>query len=391
MRSVPVALRVYYFASFAALVTLLPFLPAWLEARGMIGVRMSAVCAIRPIMGVIAPVAFGLLADVFGWRGSLLRVATLCSILAMGVIALASGIGIELGFWALFLSILVYSFFRAPMTLLADVSALEENSSYGRKRLWGSLGFLTLALLVGWLIDPAELAPLPVAVMLVLVPAFLVSFALPRGGGRPSRPVFRDARRLAGSWHYRWFLITVVAWTASHAGYNLIISLYLRDLGATTAFIGVAWAVATLAEVGLMAVSSPLIGRFGAPALLVAGIAITAVRWLLIGSVQSLPVLLALQPLHAISFALVWVSALAFVKESAPDHVLATGQGLCSTAFAVGGGLGTMAWGPLYAHSGGVPVFHATAALAGLACISALILERRCRRSSARCGTSMND
>jgi PPP family 3-phenylpropionic acid transporter len=391
VRSLPAALRVYYFASFAALGTFLPFFPAWLEARGVTGVRMGAVFTVRSIMGVVAPLVFGLLADVFGWRGSLVRIGTLCSMLAMGVVALASGVGIELGFWALFTVLLVYAFFRVPMMLLADVSALEESSSYGRKRLWGSIGFLTLALLVGWLVDPSELAPLPIAVTLVLLPALLASFALPRGGGRPSRPVYRDARRLAGSREYRWFLVTVVAWTASHAGYNLIISLHLRDLGASTAMIGVAWAIATLAEVGLMAVSSSLVGRFGAPALLVAGMAVMAVRWLLIGSVGSLPALLALQPLHAISFALIWVSSLAFVKESAPAHVLATGQGLFSTAVAVGGGLGTMVWGPLYAQSGGVPVFHATAVLAAVACVSALVLDRLCRRSSARCGASTSD
>jgi len=354
-------------------------------------VRMSTVFAVRPIMGVVAPLAFGLLADTFGWRGSLLRVASLCSLVAMGTIAAASSLGVELGFGALFIAVLVYAFFRVPMMLLADVSALEESSSYGRKRLWGSMGFLVLALLVGWLVDPTELAPLPIAVTLVLVPALLASFALPRGGVRPTEPVFRDARRLAARREYRWFLITLVAWTASHAGYNLIISLHLRDLGASTAMIGVAWAIATLAEVGLMAVSSHLLARFGAPTLLVAGTAVTAARWLLIGSVGSLPLLLALQPLHAISFGLIWVSALAFLKESAPAHVLATGQGLVTTAVAVGGGVGVMAWGPLYAQAGGAPVFHATAVLAGVACASAVVLDRLCRRASARSCASTTD
>jgi PPP family 3-phenylpropionic acid transporter len=370
------ALAVYYFAAFASLGVFFPYFPTWLEARGMTGLSMSSIVALRPVMGVIGPIGFGLLADAFGLRGSLLRLACLGSCMAFGVLAVAGLLNKSLGFQALFVVMLLFSFFRAPMTMLADASALERGGSYGRLRLWGSLGFMVLALVTGWTIDPTELAPLPVAVTLLLAAAWLAARAVPTPTARPARPVFRDARRLAVSADYRLFWLATVLWMASHAGYDLAFSLHLRDLGAPTSFIGVCWATGTLAEVWLMAVSAGLLARFGPTRLLTYGMLGVGLRWLLIGSLDSPPLLLALQPLHAVSFALIWVSALGFTKERAPAHILATAQGLFTAALAIGAGAGTLVWGPVYAQFGGKAVFHAAAAVAAVGCGVTLLLSR---------------
>src|SRR4051794_6507260 len=56
-------LRLYFFASFAALGIYSPFFPRWLVARGVEGVAMGAIVATLPAMGVIGPPVVGLLAD----------------------------------------------------------------------------------------------------------------------------------------------------------------------------------------------------------------------------------------------------------------------------------------------------------------------------------------
>ena len=65
-------LRVYYFASFAALGAYAPFFPRWLEARGVEGLSMGVVTGLLPAMGVLGPPAIGLVADALGLRGSIL-------------------------------------------------------------------------------------------------------------------------------------------------------------------------------------------------------------------------------------------------------------------------------------------------------------------------------
>ncbi|HVY49719.1 MAG TPA: MFS transporter, partial [Minicystis sp.] len=176
----------------------------------------------------------------------------------------------------------------------------------------------------------------------------------------------------------------VVTAQIAHASYDLCATLHLRDLGASGTYTGVFWALGVVAEVLLMAQAGPVFARASARRLLVLGIAGATVRWALLASVTSLPVLLALQPLHALSFALVWLACLAHLKEHVAPHVAATAQGLFTTAVALGSVSGMLAWGPLYRARGGAVVFGAAALVSAVALALALAFARRRAPEPAR-------
>src|SRR5207253_9085645 len=102
------------------------------------------------------------------------------------------------------------------------------------------------------------------------------------------------------------------------------------------------------------------------------GLAGASVRWALVAVVREPLVLLALQPLHALSFGFVWIAGVSWIKERVPPETLATAQALYVAAIAVGSVIGMLSWGPLYAARGGGAVFGAAAAAAALACAVAL-------------------
>src|SRR5690606_23409214 len=141
-RSIAVPLGLYYVASFAAFGFYLPYMPAWLEARGFIGPRMSALAMLLPAMSIVMPPVFGMIADAFALRGGLLRLACGGAGLAFTLLALAAGTFEPLPFGITFACFVVFAGFRAAMNGLADVLALEHATHYGRLRLWGSVGFL---------------------------------------------------------------------------------------------------------------------------------------------------------------------------------------------------------------------------------------------------------
>src|SRR5262249_24815918 len=144
---------------------------------------------------------------------------------------------------------------------------------------------------------------------------------------------------------------------------------------------GLAWAVGVIFEVALMAVAERLLTRFSAPSLVAFALLGASSRWVLLASVRSFAVLLALQPLHALSYSLWWVASLAYVKGPAPAHALATAQGLFLAAVAAGSVSGMLAWGTIYRRAGGVVVFGAAAAIALGASLVATGWARRTRRA----------
>jgi len=376
-------LRLYYLASFAALGAHAPYFPSWLMARGVEGLSMGLVTGLIPAMGVLGPPAVGLLADALGLRGSLLRVASLGACLSMGALAVgAAAFGLSYG--ALFALVLLFGIFRSPMVMLADVVALERargaGTTYGALRLWGSVGFLAAVLLAGRTVDLRAPASLPATVAGLLLVAFLAALTLPGRPAQPGLPAAAEARALLSAPDFTLFLAVSALSQLAHASYDLCFTLHLHDLGAPGPAAGVLWAAGVGFEVALMVFAERIVTRFSAPPLLAFAVAGAAARWALLASVRSLPVLLALQPLHALSFGLWWVASVSYIKGRAPGHALATAQGLFSAAVAAGAVAGNLAWGGLYRRAGGGVVFAAASAIALGAAVLAASWVRLTRR-----------
>lgn len=376
------ALRLYYFVSFGVIGAYVPYFPAWLESQGVRGLEMSSITSLMPFVGLLSPLLFGVTADVLGLRGSLLRVAIGGALTPFLLLSMATLLGIGVGYRTLFVAIAVFAFFRAPMVIIADVSALEGLTGYGRTRLFGSLGFAVVAVATGAFVDPSSRAALPTTIAACLAATLAVSFALPSRVERAPTPILADALGLVRKPAFVAFLAVTFLWGVVHVAYDLCFSLYVRDLSQSRSAVGIYWGLGVVSEIGLMAVASRLTSS-GTPArFFPLCLAVAAARFTTMASVGSLTVIAWLQPLHAITFALMWVSCLAFVKASAPPHLLATGQSLFSMSAGLGAGSGMLLWGPMYARGGGPLVFWTAGEIAGVAAVVALLpaaLGRRAR------------
>lgn len=403
----PRAISLYYFGIFAVLGVYLPLFPSWLEGRGVRGLAMGAIAATLPAMGLVAPPAFGFIADSLGVRVWLIRAACAGALVAFALLALSSALGVSLGFGGLFVAALAFAFFRAPMFTMADVVAIETSLSsgiaYGRLRLWGSISFALMAIVSGALVDPARPAAFPVTIAAALLAAFTISWTLParaeaplrrlgqRGGaegaaGAPRSPaaggsVRERTRALLQSRDFRLFLAASFLAQSANSSYDLCYTLHLRDVGFPESLVGVAWAVGVAGEIALMAFSGPLLKRFAPPAVLAFAFAGAALRWALLANVRWWPALLAIQPLHAVSFAMMWVASLAYTRDRAPPQILAMAQGLFSASAGAGSVIGMLTWGELYKRGGGTLTFGIASITASIAFVLAVTFARSARRS----------
>jgi PPP family 3-phenylpropionic acid transporter len=359
----------------------LPFFPAWLQGRGMFGLRLGVICAAAPAMNLVAPGIFGVAADALGIRVGLLQIACMGALLSFGALSALVALGVPLGFWSLLLVALFIAAFRSPMTMMGDVVALERaptlGTTYGRIRLWGSLGFLASAQLASFWVDPRDGLALPLVCTLSLAATFAMSLALPKTAELPHRGDARGRLRLLSDQAFRLLLVAVFLGQCGHVAYDMCFTLRLLHLGVPRPIIGLAWALGTGSEVVMMAWSAPAFRSYPAPRLLGFALAAACVRWILLSVVRSSPVLLLLQPLHALSFGLMWLAAVSYTSQRFPPHSLATAQGALVTAVGAGNIVGMLIWGPMYARAGGAWVFAGAAGFAALAAGFALALDRR--------------
>lgn len=373
------ALQVFYVVQFATFGVFLPFFPRWLEARGITGLAMGAILAVPPLVSLVAPPIIGAFADALRLRAQILRASAVVAGAAFGAVALVAAARPSLGGVAtLLVGALVglYALARVPLFGIADVLAIEavDARDFGKLRLFGSLGFVLTAGVVGGAIDVGSPMELPLVISTLFGVVFLVALALPVRSNQAALPrvtigAFGAVKRALP------FFAAITLWQVGNSAYDTTYSLWVRALGWGDVQIGALWALGVVAEILLMAFASRLLARHSTDALLLAAFVVAAVRWALIGHVASLVGLALLQPLHAFSFALAWIAANARLPKLSEEMGLATAQGLLATSVALGGVLGAPLFAELFARHGGRVTFVCAAA----ATLAALVPATRMR------------
>jgi PPP family 3-phenylpropionic acid transporter len=335
------ALSSFYFLLFAYIGVLLPWFPPLLEQRGfsasLIGLALLTIQVPRALL----PPLWGLAADRLGRPRRILALSSITAGVAFAAIGVGSGVPVVLAL------LLAHGFFVVPVFPLAETLTFAQlggrGGSYGRVRLWGSIGFIVASLAMGRFVGAAGLEIVPWVTGGLLAAAGLIALTL-RPGPELAKPAPARAggARAAASFPWRRFLPLLICATlgqASHGPYYTFFTIQLERAGVAALVIGALWAWAVIAEVGLMSGSAPVLSRLGLAGALRWSLGLAALRWALTALGPSVPLLFVVQTLHAGSFALLHIATVQLADHLSPDGRKAFGQSLVS-AFAYGIGIG---------------------------------------------------
>jgi len=345
-------LALFYAAFFVVIGILLPFWPVWLEARRLNAEEIGVLLAFSVGAKVVSNPIVAHLADRRGERRRLMAVLAIAAFVSFVLFSFADG------FWPLLaVSLLFYIVWPPIMPLgesLTMLAARDRGIDYGRVRLWGSLAFIAASVGGGWALvgQPAGMIywmALGAVAVAVVSCAQVPDLRSERSSGvrLPMIQVLRDRR-------FPLFIVAAALVQGSHAVYYAFGTLHWQGAGYSEDVIGGLWAEGVIAEVVLLALGAGLIRRVGAERLLMLGGIAAAVRWTATGLTDALPVLVAVQVLHAFTFGAAHLAAVHFIARTVAPALSATAQSLYA-ALVMGLGMGIMLYaaGHLYAELAG--------------------------------------
>lgn len=318
----------YYFALFIMIGLYVPYLPVWLQNKGLSGEQIGLVLATALWAKVPTSILTTALSDLWGRRKTLVCILSFSIAVGFysfyflnGVFALALGWG------------LVGALLTAAIPLGDNISLLavrRHGLDFGRLRLWGSLSFITMSLLGGAYLsrysDDANAVLhllLGGAVIFVLVTFTLPSFTTERPKGQ-RLPMFAPFR-IPSFWI---FLLSAAPILASHAALYGFATVHWRSLGIADDVIGLLWAEGVIAEVLVFVFGKNLLQRYSPALLLCLAATIASIRWAVIGWTDQVTILAIAQLGHAFSFAMTYVAAQAYLIRTIPDQFSGSAQGL---------------------------------------------------------------
>jgi PPP family 3-phenylpropionic acid transporter len=377
-------IALYFAAMFVIYGVLIPFLPVWLDGRGLDANEVAIVMAVPFILRLAVTPTVAIFADRLGAH----RLFIIAS--AWAALAASLALGGMTGFWPILLVAAPLSLAAATMMPLVEAIAVKGVRlyalDYGRMRLWGSLSFVVVGLIVGALIDRSGSEAALWVMIAGTVLTVAAAHALPHApaapidtgaASTPSRSVTHEVLRLLRMPVFLAFLIAASAAQASHAMFYTFGALHMRDQGISGAWVGALWAIGVLAEVALFAVAGSRFRHLKPDTLLAIGAAAAIVRWAVMTLDPPLALLVPLQLLHALTYGATHLGAILFIARAVPDDVSGTVQALYATfASGVAMGIATWASGPLFnTYKGGAYAWMAGLAAASLA--AALVIRAR--------------
>jgi MFS transporter, PPP family, 3-phenylpropionic acid transporter len=354
-------------------------MPLYFQARGLGAFEIGVLIALGQAMRVVGPNLWGYLADHATHRTSILR-STAVALLASFCLLFVPG-----GFGYVFCVMLLVNLFQTAQMPIAEALASarmhgsnDAAARYGRLRLWGSAGFITVVMAAGPLfdrvgIDSALWLGAALAALLVVV-AWKVR---DERAHEPAHERVSVGRRLREA-PVRWFLLSAALMVFAHGALYSYLSIYLAQLGYSKTAIGIFWVLSIVFEIAFFFTQGRWFARFGVYALLQASFLVASVRFLLIAEVATLWWVLAFaQVLHAVTFAVHHSASVLMIQRWFPGRGAARGQAVyISAAWGIGGTAGALT--AAYAWTlGGATLAFGSGSVAALLGASALRKARQ--------------
>src|SRR5882672_3572498 len=257
-------LGAFYFVFFVYAGLWVAYLPPYLAARGLGAAQIAWVLALPQLARVVAPAAWGALADRTGAQRAIVVFACAANAACFALLPFVGGFaGIA---WLMALTSLV-STAALPLVEAITLGALAgQPGRYGPIRLWGSVGFVAAVLAGGAWLDMAPVRALPWPLLAFALVALGVALSLPSRG--------THAHAEPAPWQLtpaiRALLGAGFCMAAAHGTLYAFFTLHLERTGYRVTTIGVLWTLGVIAEIVVFLYLPQLFRRFALSTILVA-------------------------------------------------------------------------------------------------------------------------
>jgi len=352
-----------------------PFLPAYVNARGIPPEELGLVLGAATAMRLLSATFVGRLADH-------LQALRWTLVVCVALAALVTFLYLPAhGFTAFFAVSLLHALMLAPMTLLADAltlgAAKRAGFEYGWVRGTGSAAFIIGTLLAGQFVAARGFAAVVWMQAALLIAAAILATRVPEIP-HPRRASAKGVTVLLRLPAYRTMVLVAALVLGSHALHDGFAVIRWTSAGIAPATVSLLWSEAVLAEVVVFFILGPrLVRRIGpAGALAVAAVA-GIIRWATVAVTLDVSLLALVQPLHGVTFALLHLACMRLIARVAPAGLEGTAQALYGTGIGAASALVMVSSGALYAWLGGDAFW-----IMAMVCAMALPFTRRLARLS---------
>ena len=347
------------------------FMPKVLKDLGFSAVEIGAIYTSAPLMRFLLPFIFK------RWIKLTNRVFYI-SLILTSVVTLLFFATIY-NFWLFLLINFAFGGAMGAVLPFVETIALEQigKERYGKIRLWGSVGFSAIAFVLGNILNGYILA-LSFLVSMALLTTLFGFIVAKFDTKKVNQYNELEDNKNFSLVKYWAFWGSVFLFQFSFGGFYNFFTIYETSNGIDLDIVSYLWIFGVACEIVMLIFQGPLLKNFNLLTLLLISTLSGVFRWIVVALFPSnLVLIMVSQATHALSFALYYTAAIAYVYTLYSQKRLAQ-QFFLGISFGLGGAIGAIVSGIIYKYSpNGLFLFEAFIALVA----TLLIIVHKKRKS----------
>jgi MFS transporter, PPP family, 3-phenylpropionic acid transporter len=347
----------FYFVYYFFVGSFVPYWGLYLQSEQFSAADIGILMSLFQISRIFAPNLWGWLADHTKQRVKWIKLTALLGLMGFVAVFWAHG------FWWLFFVMAALSLFTSSTLPLSESLTLAHlattNGHYSRIRMWGSLGFIFAAVILGFLIDAYGIKSLLWFLLAVQIILFWLTFKLPEATIAPHENDHFSIWQVVKNPAVIALLLGCALMVTAHGVLYNFYSIYLAEHGYSKGMIGLLWALGVICEIAIFMLMPKIMARFSLKVILLTSLALAVLRFSMIGvAVDSFWLLLIAQSVHAFTFGSFHAASVEVITQFFNGRHQARGQAIYnSVAYGVGGTVGGLAGGYALQYLGGENTF----------------------------------
>lgn len=332
-----ILVKAYYFASFAFYATYFRYLTLYFESDGLSASEIGILWSVYRVVGTVTTPFWAGLADRTKRARDMVQISLACSWVPFMLLLLPCTSANRFALRAA--ALWGFGFCSGPQSALRDALAIaacgNDPDRWGKARVYGAIGWGIMHLLLGPLVDRFGFIVLFSShIVLALFLFFVTRVGVPESCGKVKKEV--TVQEVSNIFlQNRLFFLNMIAIGAGFSMVEGMLFLLLQQMHASTLLCGLSVVVTVLFELPIFHYANKFLEKLGTRYMVLVGQAAWVVRAFFYASMSEAWTVLLIEPLHGVTFALVWTASTQHVASPlvSGEGLEASAQGLLNVCF----------------------------------------------------------
>ncbi|HPG32056.1 MAG TPA: MFS transporter, partial [bacterium] len=327
-------IKIFYFLIYAAMGIYSPFLAVYFKQIGIPEIHIGVFLSVSTGITFLSSTFWGYISDKKQNRNGILLICIIGNTLSIFLFLFSSN------YYYVFSMTILAAFFFKPLLPLTDNAALDAVKSdssfysYGKIRVWGTIGFLFANFILSFVIEKNGMKWLFILNGILM----MISLSIPMLIKKPKIDIEPHKLELKNLLYFfkKHFIIVYISCVLVEITNTVIYgfySIYLGDLNFNSQMIGLCWGIGVLIEIPIFLFSNRIIELFGIKITMISGICAHLLKFFVLSEITAatnnyLIWILLLQITHGAFFGLFYAGLVNLIFIASPAKLQNSGQSI---------------------------------------------------------------